>query len=220
MTKEIPNYEKQIAENPLYGLGVLIGGSEAIEAQERHSTSTAANVSALPTCGLHQYGPGGPFESLGIKIGKPMSSDPKELFTSVELPLGWKIKRTDHPMWNDIVDEKGRRRASYFFKGAFYDRNAHMSAAERRFRITTASKPKAREYDDQDFDIAVIDAGTAVWNDHGFPNKESIVYRIIEKRDKAKFAKYWDQDEDIHARLRQWLDQNKPGWNDPANYWD
>ena len=35
---------------------------------------------------------------------------------SVILPEGWNIKRTDHPMWNHLYDDKGNKRAEIFSK--------------------------------------------------------------------------------------------------------
>src|SRR6185436_8068032 len=41
---------------------------------------------------------------------------------------------TDHSMYTDLVDDKGRVRASIFYKAAFYDRKADISF-KRRFSI-------------------------------------------------------------------------------------
>jgi hypothetical protein len=44
----------------------------------------------------------------------------------VSLPPGWKVVPTDHSMWSDLVDAKGEKRASIFYKAAFYDRDAFI----------------------------------------------------------------------------------------------
>lgn len=67
------------------------------------------------------------YEKLGIKIVKEYD----DLFYDVELPEGWKIKATNHSMWSKLLDEKGRERASIFYKGAFYDRDAFISFLKR-----------------------------------------------------------------------------------------
>jgi hypothetical protein len=54
---------------------------------------------------------------------------------SVKLPEGWHIKATDHSMWSNLVDDKGRNRASIFYKAAFYDREAFLSF-NRRFSMS------------------------------------------------------------------------------------
>ena len=61
------------------------------------------------------------------KIGFVFGDDIDDLFVSVVMPEGWKKEPTDHSMWSKLVDEKGRERASIFYKAAFYDRSAHMS---------------------------------------------------------------------------------------------
>ncbi len=38
-------------------------------------------------------------------------------------------------MWSDLLDDKGRKRGSIFYKAAFYDRKAHLSL-DRRYHST------------------------------------------------------------------------------------
>lgn len=65
------------------------------------------------------------FLAAGFTFGEPDPQDP--LFRPATLPQGWKRERTDHSMWSQIVDHKGRKRVSIFYKAAFYDRDAFMS---------------------------------------------------------------------------------------------
>lgn len=67
------------------------------------------------------------YERMGIKIVKQYD----DLFYSVELPEGWKVEATDHHMWNNLFDDKGRRRANFFYKAAFYDRDAFINFEHR-----------------------------------------------------------------------------------------
>lgn len=55
------------------------------------------------------------YERMGIKIVEEYD----DLFYTVELPDGWEIKSTDRSMWNDVIDDKGRKRISFFYKGDF-----------------------------------------------------------------------------------------------------
>ena len=50
-----------------------------------------------------------------------------DVLCKATLPEGWIMKKTDHPMWNEIYDEKDVRRVLMFYKASFYDRNARMS---------------------------------------------------------------------------------------------
>lgn len=65
------------------------------------------------------------YERMGIEIVEDYDED--NLFWSVKLPEGWEIKATEHSMWNELLDDKGRRRALFFYKAAFYDRDAFIN---------------------------------------------------------------------------------------------
>lgn len=71
-----------------------------------------------------------PAETFGFKFGE----DADDIFVNVIAPEGWSIRPTEHSMWSDIIDDKGRKRGSIFYKAAFYDRNAHGSW-ECRYRV-------------------------------------------------------------------------------------
>ena len=80
---------------------------------------------------------------MGIKI----IEDKDDLFMEVELPTGWSLKRTDHSMWSNLIDNKGRERASIFYKAAFYDRDAFINF-NRRFHISS----EKHDYDEEQFE--------------------------------------------------------------------
>lgn len=92
-----------------------------IGAQERAGQSQLVHSDRLPTK-LHS--PRAEFEALGFTFGEPDPRDP--MFAPATLPDGWKREGSDHAMWSYIVDQHGRRRASIFYKAAFYDRDAFM----------------------------------------------------------------------------------------------
>ena len=56
------------------------------------------------------------YERMGITI----VDEYDDLFWNVNLPEGWKIEATSHSMWNNLYDNKGRKRANFFYK-AFDD---------------------------------------------------------------------------------------------------
>ena len=62
-------------------------------------------------------------EQLGFVFGKNID----DLWVEVKAPPGWDLQYTDHAMWSNIVDDKGRVRAQQFYKAAFYDRDAFYS---------------------------------------------------------------------------------------------
>lgn len=69
-------------------------------------------------------------EAAGVQFGQPEKNDP--LFCKAALPAGWSKQPTDHSMWSKLVDENGVERASIFYKAAFYDRDAFMSATKQK----------------------------------------------------------------------------------------
>jgi hypothetical protein len=58
------------------------------------------------------------------------------MFRPATLPEGWRREGSDHAMWSHIVDDQGRKRASIFYKAAFYDRGAHMSLVSPTSRLS------------------------------------------------------------------------------------
>lgn len=66
------------------------------------------------------------YEELGITI----IDDHDDLFYNVELPIGWKVEATDHIMWNKLINDKNEEVAKFFYKAAFYDRDAFINFKE------------------------------------------------------------------------------------------
>jgi hypothetical protein len=94
-----------------------------IEAQEARGQKDFVANNTLPIkcnfCTREQL------EEMGIVFGEPVD----DLFVEVQLPKGWKKVPTDHSMWSDLVDAEGHKRASIFYKAAFYDRDAFIGLA-------------------------------------------------------------------------------------------
>ena len=63
------------------------------------------------------------YEEMGIII----VGDHDDLFYNVKLPDGWSIEDTDHPMWNVLLNDKHEEVANFFYKAAFYDRDAFIN---------------------------------------------------------------------------------------------
>ncbi|RJQ28000.1 hypothetical protein C4577_00305 [Candidatus Parcubacteria bacterium] len=125
------NTQEQAQEDPLMRSWVMGGNPNAIVAQEAEGQQSFVNSDTLPTR-TNDYGDHDSkkaLEAAGVKFGVVIPGDP--LFQYVELPKGWKKVPTSHSMWSDLVDDKGRKRASIFYKAAFYDRDAFYSATSR-----------------------------------------------------------------------------------------
>ncbi len=101
---------------------VATGDADAVIGnQERAGQHQLVHSDRLPT---DLYSPREEFEALGFTFGDPDPSDP--MFAPATLPEGWTREGSEHAMWSYIVDQHGRRRASIFYKAAFYDRSAHI----------------------------------------------------------------------------------------------
>lgn len=170
-----------------------------IEAQEAAGQRSFVGADTFP---IDMRGDRRVFEGMGLVFGEPVD----DIFLSVIFPPGWKKVRTDHSMWSDLVDERGRKRASIFYKAAFYDRSAH-AFPQRRYR-------QGRTHDDICFAYAKDEAtDTMLWRSElSFPKPG------YEDRDAYLF--WSNQVDSLEAQARQWLDENYPDWGNPLAYWD
>lgn len=104
----------------------LRGGSPgAIKAQEKRGQQELVSSTQLPTkCAPELKAR---LVAAGVVFGAETPGDP--LFCSAILPKGWKKEGSDHDMWSYLVDGKGIKQASIFYKAAFYDRDAFLGEA-------------------------------------------------------------------------------------------
>jgi hypothetical protein len=105
----------------LLAADLLFGGPGAIERMEARGQRELVNSDSLPS---DTRGKDADFVALGFTFGEPDASDP--MFRPATLPKGWKREASSHAMWSYLLDERGIRRVSIFYKAAFYDRSAHM----------------------------------------------------------------------------------------------
>lgn len=172
-----------------------------IEAQEAAGQATFCAAATLP-----KECPREALEKLGVKFGK----DYDDLFVSVTLPPGWKKQATDHSMHSDLVDDKGRKRGSIFYKAAFYDRSAHMYLTRRYgvdsfIRCDAAGKPTGEDYLTQpkNFLVAVMD-GKEIIHSVG----------VVDADNGYHTRQQFEED------ARKWLTEHFPEWESAAAYWD
>lgn len=140
------------------------------------------------------------YEKMGIRFGELVKDDP--IFIEATLPQGWKKVGTDHAMWSKLLDEKGRGRAMIFYKAAFYDRSAHMSAKP-RFSVSTYDENRKR---------GAPRIGTVSDADG------SVRFTSEPFAESAKGP--WEADDAARAACVAWLDANYPDYKNPLAYWD
>ncbi len=137
-------------------------------------------------------------EAAGVKFLGAVEGD--QLFQHVELPEGWTVKPTDHSMWSELVDAKGRKRAAIFYKAAFYDRNAHIDVLPRYgYRCNHPEDFNAPG----PYSAEVTDGGRSIWKSKDFTNEPN-----NRGSDQARDA------------ARAHLSTEYPQWEDAGAYWD
>lgn len=164
-----------------------------IEAQEAAGQAALVASESLPV-DMHDRET---FEALGFEFGAPYPDD--KLFLPAKLPAGWSKRPTDHSMWSDIVDDKGRVRVGVFYKAAFYDRKAHMS-----LRGRYSVRPEyARDYSRVHVDVC--DGDELIYSTETFTGDERACFAAEDRQ---------------RAEACAWLDANRPGWRDPIKQWE
>lgn len=195
----ITNTTKLAKENPkqLLAASILFGGSGAIELQEACGQQELVQSDVLPTDGIEEVRK--TIESNGGKIGSRVDGD--EIFTNVTLPVGWKKKGTSHVMWSNLLDDKGRERASIFYKAAFYDRSAHIQS-ERRFGIDAYGH-------DIEGEVKVVVNDTC-----GEVEFSTDIVKV------GKDEKPHHVRERLTLEVEKYLNEHFPDWRNPEAYWD
>lgn len=181
---------------------LVLGSSGAIERQEKRGQERLVQSQLLP---IQMNGKRAVFEAMGIIFHDDRADD---LFVPVTLPAGWLVKDTDHSMWSKLVDEKGRERASIFYKAAFYDRDAFMRPVA-RFGATYQPVGGWDTYEREvtPYEGVVTDGGEVVWSSEPIPTAWDRDSGEPFPSDKAR---------DLAAA---WLDEKYPDWQNPLAHW-
>lgn len=163
-----------------------------IERQEKQGQIDQSFRETLPIDGTLKDRP--VWEALGFVFGE----NADDLFVNVKFPEGWKKVTTDHSMWTNLVDGKGRKRAGIFYKAAFYDRSSHIRL-ERRFSYD----PYRRSEDKPGlWECWVIDCGK--------PSK--LIGECAERN--------YQECDSLRGKALEWLKANYPEYENVAAYWD
>lgn len=136
----------------------------------------------------------------GVKFGKVQDDG---LFVQAKLPPGWRVLPTDHALWSDLVDDRGRKRASVFYKAAPWDRNASLRASC-RYGIDVAHLVDDRSRGVVRDGRRIIHVTDVVRND---PIEDI-------RADKGKFAS-----DKARQAAADWLMARFPKCSDPSAYW-
>jgi len=183
-------------------LGAMAEGpSNYIENTEKRGQGEFVGSDTLPTNFNHCKNGKEIMESWGgVKFGSVIENDP--MFQYVELPDGWKKVSTDHSMWSKLLDDKGRERASIFYKAAFYDREAFIDLSCRYIY--------SFDYDKRNIEkicvANVTDAGSVI-------HTTAPITDIAGKDE-------WNITDEARNLAKAWLEEKYPDYRNPAAYWD
>ena len=166
-----------------------------IEAQEARGQTDFVAPETLPIDGTKNRED---FEAMGIQFGESVD----DIFVSVTLPEGWKKVPTDHSMWSHLVDDQDRKRASIFYKAAFYDRSAHIRLNS-RYVTETIFHPEG-DAPPTHCELVVRDTADGAVLFSGGKN----AYDDFKGSDGARL------------RCNAWLKEHFPDWDDLMKYWD
>ena len=191
----------------------VLGTGNAIERQEARGQAELVLSDTLPAdCSETSKAA---LENAGVVFGKHVGGD--TLFRQARLPEGWKKAPTTHAMWSNLVDDLGRVRAQIFYKAAFYDRSARLSARSRFSVAEDYAKPgdyetaRARVMDGERV-LFETDWITCTAPPRGLPPAEHVeAWRAYEVREKTESA---------NAKAGAWLHEHYPNWRDVGAYWD
>ncbi|MEI6280893.1 MAG: hypothetical protein WCP17_02750 [bacterium] len=209
MKKQVPtNTTTETLADPsgLIAEAMIFGAGASIERQEARGQRSFVESTTLPTeiRGGVDCNPEAALEAMGVKFLGVVEGD--ELFQNVELPKGWKKVADGHSMHSHLVDDKGRTRASIFYKAAFYDRRADMSLHS-RYSVMFDYNRAGEEH------IGVTNVIDNVV-DH-----DKVIYTTEPIAEVTNANEY--QVSKVATKLAiEWLDKNYPDWRSPAAYWD
>lgn len=116
--------EKELNEREISMVGLIIGGGGISNIMRSQAQSNLERITdQVPKGDLIDL------TAMGLVVLGPVEGD--LLFVHVQFPDGWTKKRTDHGMYTDILDEKGRKRGTIMYKPDFWDRDGRTYSVPR-----------------------------------------------------------------------------------------
>lgn len=196
MAKKTKNTEKEPHIDWLFGMN-----PRAIENQEATGQQELVESQQLPRkCNFPRgINAAEQYHKMGIKVFTSSKGD--DLFLGVKLPNGWKKEATNHSMWNNLVDDKGRVRATFFYKAAFYDRDSFINFST-RYKCDC-------DFSEKGF------LGYRVWD----CEKNEVVFNAGKMADNYDDPNYFKIQDDLQKQCKDFLNNNFPQHEDINAYW-
>lgn len=187
------------------------GGIERQEAQGQRDLVSSFNrlPKELDAPGSDKYRDSDHGWAVAERLGfQKTAENGDDIFQGVIAPAGWSLRPTEHSMHSEIIDDKGRKRGSVFYKAAFYDRNAHGSF-EARFQ----HKSVFPETYDGSYTLQALDTATGD------------VLGSVDIPARSDAADAWEVRDAIEKEARETVSQmivdaGYPDWKSAENYWN
>lgn len=183
----------------------LIGGRDSMD---RLAHSDLARDSLIPAD--IEPGQREALERAGVSFGAPDERSPRLL--RVVLPEGWKIVKSDHPMYSNLLDDAGRARATIAYSridGVAWTR------CLRRFRAGYVTDDPF-EWRNEPLVPAILDSGGAVlWRGTKVPRDTEEQRRAAWRSEEVK-----TDVQKATAAAEAKLDEVAPRWRDASAYWN
>lgn len=146
------------------------------------------------------------YEKMGIII----TDEYDDLFWNVILPEGWKTKSTEHHLWTDLVDNKGKKRAFFFYKGSFWDRDAFINFSTRYHAGVDHTADPSSPYE--------------IWKKSDYQGTVEDGNKVIFSTECIAATGSFDGDDKVKAILQEkvdkYMEENYPDYMDIHAYWE
>ncbi len=190
------SYDSQLEGMKALAIAMSSGNaSEGLETVQNAEQSRVRNSSKLPRDMRPSQAA---FEALGFTFTDIGDS----VLFEATLPEGWSTQETPGSsiLWKNLVDNKGRVRGNYCYKGAFYDRYGHMSLSCRYNLTYQHTDPNNYK---SPINVVVIDADGSVMFNAGQCKKA-----------------YSEECDKLVEKAEEYLNSNYPEWEDATKYWE
>lgn len=147
------------------------------------------------------------YAKMGIIV---LEEDDDGYMCKVQLHDGWKIERVDS-YWSNILDNKGRKRINFFYKSAFWDRDAFTNFL---CRYGISIFPFDNYMSDATYEDRRYKPWTVYLTDCGEPIKK--LHEITPTTRKE----FYDVEDKLRAIGIDYLNDHYPRYNDINAYWD
>jgi len=201
----------------------LFGGNpNAIERQEKEGQDQLVQSSIEKTQQLPINGNGCDaleiYKLFGFEVlGK---SEGDDIFYDVKMPEGWRIEPTNHSMWSNLVDPNGGKRASIFYKAAFYDRSSFINRLNTKYTVDRKFFKRIKEDYYENINATPIIFSVLENGEEIHATDEAFFKEVYVKENHSQWHDNYDAFKIVvKMEAMDWVSNKFPNWEDPLAYW-